>query len=60
MTASDTPIYAPGDKTSFNTRNPSMFARTIDTAPNRAIVFPSSTAVKTWSCPNIVMILIRK
>lgn len=45
--ARETPMYALGDKTSCKTRNPSMLAIKIDTAPKSAIVFPSSSEVKT-------------
>lgn len=46
-TANVIPMYALGDKTSFKTKNPNKLANIIDVAPNNAIVFPNSIAVKT-------------
>ena len=47
ITAKVIPMYAPGDKTSFKTKNPNKLASIIDTAPNSAIVLPNSIAVNT-------------
>ena len=55
-----TPTYAHGLNTSFKTKNPRKFARIIDAAPKRAIVFPNSIEVKTYNCPIIAIILIEK
>ena len=55
-----TPTYITGDKTSFNNKNPSTFAKTIDMAPNRAIVCPSSIFEKTYNWPNIATLRMRK